>query len=273
MTNRNAAVAPILSTLLLFAIAPAYATDLAKVNGATITLEDFNRKFDEVTKFYQVKAQSKQGMLDDLIKRELGVQEARRLGLDKDPEVQERMNTVLYHALLDRQLSKQFEGINVTEQEAKRYYSKYPELRTSHIFISLRPDADAESDRAAQAKMKKISDGLKQGTSFAEMAQRFSEGTAAPMGGDLDFQGKDKLDPVYYQTALKLGAPGKTSGIIRTQFGYHIIRLTAVRPWEEVDKAQVKRLVFEERRAEIFENYMAGLRKKAKVSIQPGLLK
>ena len=278
MTNQTAAFASIVT--LLFAlgspalpVATAQAAELARVGNTIITLEDFNRKYAESTKFYQVKAQNKKGMLEDLIKRELGVQEARRLGLDKVAEVQERMNTVLYHALLDRQLSKQFEGINVTEQEAKKYYSSYPEVRTSHIFVAVRPDADKETSTAALDKIKKIADRLKAGTSFAEIAQRFSEGTAAPMGGDIDFQGKDKLDPVYYETALKLGAPGKTSGVVRTQFGYRIIRLTAIRPWEEVDKAQVKRLVFEERRAQIFETYMNGLRKNAKVSIQSGLLK
>ena len=108
--------------------------------------------------------------------------------------------------------------------------------------------------------------------SFAEIAQRFSEGPAAPMGGDIDYQTRDKLDPSYYETAVAL-QPGRVSNIIRTQYGFHIIKLTAVRPWEEVDKGQVKRMLFDERRAQIFEKYMTQLRTQAKVTVHNDLLK
>jgi peptidyl-prolyl cis-trans isomerase C/peptidyl-prolyl cis-trans isomerase D len=116
------------------------ATELAKVNSTVITLEDFNKKYKENLKFFQYKAPSKTSVLDDLVKRELGIQEAKREGLDKDPEIQERMNTVLYHALLDKKLSKEFEAIHVSDGEAKDYYARNPEVRTSHIFVALRPE-------------------------------------------------------------------------------------------------------------------------------------
>src|SRR3954468_7701454 len=99
-------------TPVLIAIPVHAATELAKVNGSVITLEDFNKKYRENLKFFQFKIPTRKGVLDDLIKRELGVQEAKRLGLDNDPEVIDRINTVLYHALLDKKLSKDFEGIH-----------------------------------------------------------------------------------------------------------------------------------------------------------------
>ncbi len=249
-------------------------TELAKINGTVITLEDFNKKYKESMKFFQFKALSKKNLLDDLIKRELGIQEAKKLGLDRDPEVMDRINTVLYHALLDKRLSKDFEGINVTDDEAKDYYSKYPEIRTSHIFVAVRPDASPEEEKKAQEKIQKLqAEHLKDGkTSFAEVAQRYSEGVAAPMGGDIDYQTKDKLDPTYYETAVKLKSPGKVSGIIRSQFGFHIIKLTGIRSWTETDKAQIKRLLFEEKRSQIFEKYMSQLRQQAKVSVKNDLL-
>ncbi|MGK5089839.1 peptidylprolyl isomerase, partial [Bdellovibrionota bacterium FG-2] len=187
------------------------ATELAKVNGAVITLEEFHKKYRENLKFFQFKAPTKAGVLDDLIKRELGIQEAKRSGLDKDPDVLDRMNTVLYHALLDKKLSKDFEGIHITDEEAKEFYSRNPEIRTSHIFVALRPDAKLEEEKKALEKIKRIQEEqIKPGKmGFAEVAQRFSEGVAAPMGGDIDYQSKDKLDPTYYETAVKLRAPGK----------------------------------------------------------------
>jgi parvulin-like peptidyl-prolyl isomerase len=251
------------------------ATELARVGSTVITLEDFNKKYRDNLKFFQFKAPSKKNVLDDLIKRELGIQEARKIGLDKDPDVIERMNTVLYHALLDKKLSKEFEAITITDAEAEAYYNKNPEIRTSHIFIGVPAGAKPEDEKKALEKIRKIqNENLKPGKmSFAEVAQRFSEGVAAPMGGDIDYQTKDKLDPAYYSAALALKTPGKVTDVVRTQFGYHIIRLTAVRPWDEADKAQVKRILFDEQRAKIFDKYMAQLRANGKVTVKADLLK
>ncbi|OFZ01052.1 MAG: hypothetical protein A2Z97_14320 [Bdellovibrionales bacterium GWB1_52_6] len=251
------------------------ASELARVNNKVITLEDFNKKFGESVNFFQFKARGKKVFLEDLIKRELGIQEARRLNLDKDPEIMERVNSVLYQALIEKKLAKEFEAIQVSDPEAKSYYDKYPEIRSSHIFAAIPAGARPEDEKKALDKIKKIYDQyVKDGkTSFAEIAQRFSEGVAAPMGGDIDYQTKDKLDPVYYDTALKLKTPGKISNIVRSQFGYHIIKLTAVRSWEDVDKAQIKRLVFDEKRALIFEKFMNQLRQQAKVSVRSDLIK
>lgn len=250
------------------------ATELARINNSVITLEDFNKKYRDNLRFFQLKQPSKQNVLDDLVKRELGIQEAKRQGLDKDPEVIDRMNTILYHALLEKKLTKDFESIHVTDDEAKSYYDRNPEIRTSHIFVAVRPDANAKDQKEAYDKIKRIKDEhLADGKmSFTEVAQRFSEGPAAPMGGDIDYQTRDRLDPNYYETALKLGA-GKVSGIIRSRFGYHIIKVTAIRPWDEVDKAQVKRMKFEEQRTQIFEKYMTALKSQAKVKVNQELIK
>lgn len=251
------------------------ATELAKVNTKVITLEDFNDKYRENLKFFHFSKPSKENVLDDLIKRELGIQEARKLGLDRDPEVQERMETVLYHALLEKNLGKEFEKIHVTDDEASSYYKKNPEIRTSHIFVAVPAGADKATEEKALKKIKKIMDqnlGAEK-MNFAEAAQRFSEGPSAPMGGDIDYKTKDQLDPTYYDTAVKLGSAGSTSGIVRSQFGYHIIRLTAVRGWGDTDKAKIKRLVFENRRQEMFDRYMTDLRKKAQVSVNNNLIK
>jgi peptidyl-prolyl cis-trans isomerase C/peptidyl-prolyl cis-trans isomerase D len=251
------------------------ATELARVNTKVITLEEFNKKYQDNLRFFQVKPPTKKGVLDDLIKRELGIQEAKRLGVDRDPEVIDRMNTVLYHALLEKKLTKNFESIHVTDDEAKSFYDKNPEIRTSHIFVSVRTDAKPDEQKKAYDRIRKIqSDFLADGKmSFAEVAQRYSEGPAAAMGGDIDYQTRNQLDPVYYETAIKLGSTGKVSGIVRSQFGYHIIKLTAIRRWEETDKAQIKRLVFEEQRAKIFDKYMDSLKSQAQLSSHPELLK
>lgn len=251
------------------------ATELAKINNQVITLEDFNKRYQENLKFFQANTPTKKGVLDDLIKRELAIQEAKKMGLDKDPEVIDRMNTVLYHALLDKKLSKDFDAIHVSDDEAKAFYAKNPEVRTSHIFVAVAPGAKPDEVAKAKARIQKIYDEHvrpgKEG--FPEIAQHWSEGPAAQMGGDIGYQTKDKLDPKYYEEAVALRSPGKVSGIVRSQFGFHIIKLTAVRAWEDTDRPLVKRLVVEKRREEIFDRYMGQLRNQARVSVHPELLK
>ncbi|MBY0469888.1 peptidylprolyl isomerase [bacterium] len=251
------------------------ATELAKINGTVITLEDFNKRYQENSKYFPFRAPTRQAVLEDMIKRELAVQEAKKMGLDRDPVVIDRMQSVLYHSLVEKKLGKEFEAISVTTAEAKEYYQKNPEIRTSHVFVSVAPGANAEADRKALARIKAVyEDHIRPGKmSFAEVAQRFSEGTAAPMGGDIDYQTKDRLDPKYYDEAVRLRTPGQVSGIVRSQYGYHVIKLTAIRPWSETDQPRIKQLLIEERRQQILDKYLGQLRQGAKVSVQSSLIK
>lgn len=261
------------TALLIFTQAHA-ATELAKINGSTLSLEDFNRRFSESQKTFQAKPVTKQRILDEIINREVAIQEAKKEGVDRDVEVQDRIGAILFQGLLEKKLKPELEKIQVTDADAKSFYSKNPEIRTSHIFVSVSPEAKPEDVAKAKDRISSAEKALKEGKmSFAEVAQKFSEGPSAHLGGDVDYQAKDRLDPAYYDTAVSLRSPGKTSGIVRSQFGFHIIRVTAVRSWEEADQNQAKRLLFQEKRDHLVEQYVAQLRKKATVSIHSELLK
>ncbi|MBI3544630.1 MAG: peptidylprolyl isomerase, partial [Deltaproteobacteria bacterium] len=189
------------------------AQELAKVNSDVITVEEFNSKYKENMKFFRYKTPTKKNVLEDMIKRDLGIQEARRLGLDKDPEVIERINTVLYHSLLDKKLAGQFDTIQITNDEIEEYYKRNPEIRTSHIFVQVRFDATRQQEEAARKKMilvkGELDRAIKEGNgTFAEVARKYSEGVAAAAGGDIDYQTKDKLDPAYYAAAVALKKHG-----------------------------------------------------------------
>lgn len=264
---------PLLGSVLLCGTAFA-AVELARVNGKVITLEEFNKKYQELLPLLQTKIPSRQTVLEDMIKREAGVQEARRLKLDQDPAVQDELESVLFQALLRKQLAKDIEKIQITDSDARAIYTKSPDVRTSHIFIAVAPGATKEEEAVAQKTLKDIQTReLSSGKSFSEVAQKFSEGVAAPMGGDIDYQSKAQLDPTYYSTALSLRTPGKVSGIVRSQFGYHIIKLTAIRPWNEVDPSVVKQEIFNSRKQSLFDRYVSGLRSKAQVQVKNNLIK
>jgi peptidyl-prolyl cis-trans isomerase C/peptidyl-prolyl cis-trans isomerase D len=262
-----------LASLCLISIGAYAATEVAKVNGKTITLEEFNKKYQAMLPLYQGKTPTRAVVMEDLIKRELGVQEAKRLKLDQDPEVVDEMNTVLYQSLLRKQLAKDLEKITITDTDARAWYNKNPEIRTSHIFFAIPPNATKEDEVSARKRMAEAEKELSAGKSFAEVAQKHSEGVAAPMGGDIDYQAKSKLDPAYYSAALGLRKPGNVSGIVRSQFGLHKIKLTAIRPWGDVDPSAVKAELLNERKQSLFDNYMKGLRSRAQITVKNELLR
>ncbi len=261
--------------LSILTLSPANAvTEVAKVNDKVITLEQVNARITEQARSGSPVALTKKTAVDELVKREAAIQEAKKLKLDQDPTIAERINNVLYFAVLEKKLGSDFEKITLSDAEAKNWYEKNPEIRTSHIFVVLPQGSSSDDEKKAAAKLNATLADIRAGKiSFAEAAQKNSEDPSAAMGGDLDYRMKDRLDPAYYHAALKLGKSGDISSIVRTPFGLHLIRLTGKHNWSEVDRQHVKRLILEDKKQEIISRYLDGLRQKAKVTINSGALK
>jgi peptidyl-prolyl cis-trans isomerase C len=249
-------------------------TEVARVNDKVITLEQVNARVAEQARSGALTGLSKKAALDELIKREAAVQEAHKMKLEQDPAIAERINNVLYYGVLEKRLGGEIEKITLSDAEAKNWYEKNPEIRTSQVFIALSPDATAEEEKKAAARLSQIASEIKGGKmSFAEAAQKNSEDPSAAMGGDLDYRMKDRLDPEYYRAALRLGKVGEISSPIRTPFGMHLVRLTGKHSWIEVDRTRVKRIILEDRRQEIVTRFLNDLRQKSKVSVNDKLIK
>jgi peptidyl-prolyl cis-trans isomerase C/peptidyl-prolyl cis-trans isomerase D len=132
----------------------------------------------------------------------------------------------------------------------------------------------SDEEAKAEKRLGEILSEIKSGKrSFAEAAQQYSEDPSAPMGGDLDYRMKDRLDPAFFKAAVKLGKVGDIAGPVRTPFGYHLVRLTGKRSWLEADRARVKRLILEEKRQDLVTRFLNDLRQKAKVSTNEKALK
>lgn len=249
-------------------------TELARIGSRVITLEEFNKRYEEASRFFPYSPPSKKSVLDDLVKRELGIQEAKKIGIDKEPEMIDRVNGLYYQALVEKKLGKDMAAINITDEETKKYYSSNPEIRTSHVYLALSPTASPEIQKEVESRINEILTKYVQPgkMSFAEIAQKHSEGPNAAVGGDMDYQTRDRLDPTYYKAAMSLKV-GQVSGVVKSPYGYHIIKLTAVRSWEDVDKAKLKRMLFEQKRQEQFEKFMSSLRAKSEVTIKADLIK
>ena len=132
---------------------------------------------------------------------------------------------------------KEFESkVSVTADEAKVYYDSYPQfftspplVRTQHIIIKVSPDAPQVRVVEALTKINAVQEKLADGQTFEELARQYSEGPSAADGGSLGFIKPGQMDPVFEKTAFTL-PPGKISSVIRTQFGFHIIKVTHRQP-------------------------------------------
>jgi peptidyl-prolyl cis-trans isomerase D len=134
----------------------------------------------------------------------------------------------------------------VSESEIQAYYNahladfKVPEeVKTRHILISAPKGADAATDNAAKAKAQDVLKQLQSGGNFADLAKKYSDDPGSKdQGGDLPLMPTSNLDPAYAQAAMALN-PGQTSGLVRSQFGYHIIQTEQKQPAHTKSLAEV----------------------------------
>ncbi len=266
--SRLSATVLALGMVSLSAQAALDADTVAEVNDKKISKTEFDRRYKDSLKIFKFTAPTKANVLNDIINFEVAVEEAKRRGLDKKPEYKERMDAVLYQALVEEALTEKFaKAVEVSDADARAYCERNPEIRTSHIFVQLAADAMKESEKNATATINKALKDLAAGQKFEKVANTYSEGYAKDAGGDIGFQAKDKLDPAYYAAAKKLGVGQYTKAAVRSQFGLHVIKLTGVKDCKNINIPEYQRMVYDEKRAKIFDDYLRGLRSKAKVSI------
>ena len=195
---------------------------LAKVNGQPIHLSDLKdaaqtlppnaRGMPEQVLFPM--------LLDQLIDGRALLIEARKTGLDKDPEVLRQTKAAADQVLQSAMLSKQV-GPSITEAAVKARYDQEiagkpgaEEVHAKHILVDNEADA------------KKIIADLGKGGDFAALAKQYSKDTtAAAHGGDLGFFKKDEMVPEFATAAFAL-QPGQVSQTpVHTQFGWHVIQV------------------------------------------------
>jgi peptidyl-prolyl cis-trans isomerase C/peptidyl-prolyl cis-trans isomerase D len=246
---------------------------VAVVGTKQITIKELNDKYDEVVK-NTINPPSKEVFLEDLVRYEMGVQEAMKKGLQDDPVVKERMRQEIYKGLIERELGKPISEIKVTDKEMQDYYKNNPEIRTSHILIQFRPDATPEQKKAARDRAEEIFAEVKKSKRpFEELAALYTDDVLSKRtNGDVGWQSNVTLVPPYYQAALKAKV-GDVVGLVETQYGYHIIKVTGRHGYADADKRQIRAAVYDEKRKEIFDAYFARLKKQYPVKVNKDALK
>lgn len=243
---------------------------LAMVGNTKITQADLEREIKNLPEFAQKLfegGEGKERFLNELIKKELLYQEALKKGLDKDSEYQKKVEDFKKLTLIGQLLEKEIQSkAKVTEPDAKAYYEKHKaelasvsQIKASHILVK------------TEAEAKKISETLKKGANFAELAKKYSiDPGSAKNGGDLGYFSPGQMVPEFEQAAAKL-KPGEISEPVKTKFGYHIIKVTDKKMGKPVDFEKVKNAIMQrlsaEKQKEVFDSYVEDLKKSYKVEI------
>jgi peptidyl-prolyl cis-trans isomerase C len=137
-------------------------------------------------------------------------------------------------------------SVSVSDEEIHSFYTANqnrfvsPEqVRARHILIKVKPDAD----RAAQEATKKTIDDIRaqaeSGSDFAELAKKHSEDSSAARGGDLGFFSRGQMVPPFETAAFAL-KPGEISEVLKTRFGYHIIKMEEHREASSIPEEAVR---------------------------------
>jgi peptidyl-prolyl cis-trans isomerase C len=174
----------------------------------------------------------------DVITQKLLARRARAEGLDSDPEVAIRIaqatDSLLYALYLERHGAATVDP-SLGERLARDEYRARPEkfkrdeqVHVRHILVKNCACGGEEAQTQARLKAESILARLKSGESFEEIARAESDdpGTAR-RGGDLGFFGRGKTVKPFEDAAFALTQPGELSGVVESEFGYHILRLEA----------------------------------------------
>lgn len=130
-------------------------------------------------------------------------------------------------------------------------YSTPEQVRASHILLK----TEGKDDAAVKAKAEDLLKQARAGADFADLARKYSEDDSNNKnGGDLDYFGRGRMVPEFDQVAFAL-EPGQISDVVKTQFGYHIIKLTdkkaaTTRPLADVRQQLQDQLAYERAQAQ-----------------------
>lgn len=157
-----------------------------------------------------------------------------------------------------------------TEEDLEAYRQEQAEeVRAQHILFLVNPEATEEERAEIEARAEAVLDSIEAGADFAEMARRHSEDGSAGMGGDLNYFSRGDMVGPFEEAAFALQDSGDvTDEPVRTQFGYHIIRLTGRRTGELMDTARARGVILRERQQEAMEAGFERLRDEADVVVR-----
>ena len=259
--KKQVLIASALVSLLSMGATAALAQNIAIVNGKAVP----KARMDSLSLQLQstgrpITPEVQEQMRQHLISLEVFTQEADKLGLASSDEFKAQME-LARQTVLANQLIKDFEKKNaVTDELLKAEYDKFAaanggkEIKARHILV------DKEADAAA------IIASLKKGAKFDDIAKKRSKDTGSgAKGGDLDWANPSSYVPEFSAALLALKKGQLTDKAVKTQFGFHVIRVDDVRDIKLPAFDEVKPQIADQMKQDKRATYQRDLMGKAKV--------
>jgi peptidyl-prolyl cis-trans isomerase C len=248
--------------------APAATTATAKdadpviMSAGTLTIRksEFEAALKTLPAEYQGMLQQPQGrrqFADDFLRMRLLASEGAKAGLQNDPDVINQLNLMRENLVATAQLKKIDSGITVSDADVQKAYAdnakEYEQVKARHILIAPKGSPAAQAgkdltDEQAKAKAEDLRKQIVAGANFEELAKKESDDAGSGAhGGDLGSFGHGQMVPEFEQAAFAAKV-GDVTPVVKTQFGYHIIKVEAhdttpleqVRPTIEKNLKQAK---------------------------------
>jgi peptidyl-prolyl cis-trans isomerase C len=152
-------------------------------------------------------------------------------------------------------------------EENSQYFTQPEQVRASHILIMVEPDAEESIKKDALDRITGIKERLNGGEEFSELARTLSEGPSNANGGDLGAFGRGQMVKPFEDAVFAMNV-GDVSDVVETQFGYHLIKLTAKNAQTNVPLEQVRTQIVDHltqlKMAELINGYI--------ITIKPGAI-
>ncbi|MBP8061542.1 MAG: peptidylprolyl isomerase [Polaromonas sp.] len=259
--KKQVLIATALASLLSLGTSAALAQNVAIVNGKAVPkarMEALSQQFQSTGRPVTPEVQDQ--MRQHLIALEVFSQEADKLGLSSSDDFKAQMELARQNVLAN-QLIKDFEKKNaITDELLKAEYDKFAaanggkEIKARHILVEKEADAVA------------IIASLKKGGKFEDIAKKRSKDTGSgAKGGDLDWANPTSYVPEFSAALLKLNKGQLTDKPVKTQFGFHIIRVDDTRDIKLPSFDEVKPQIADQMKQDKRGNFQRDLLGKAKV--------
>lgn len=250
-STRAALLAGLASAFLM--AAPSFSQEdkvLAKVGDRNITAAELDQVMADMAQQFQSfpEQERRARALDSLIDITVLAERARAEGIDKEPTLMRRMELLRDRALHNGYFQQKVQP-TVTDEALKARYDEeiakaepQQEVQARHILVKTEEEAKA------------IIGELEGGADFVELAKQKSTGPSGPKGGDLGYFGKGRMVPAFEEAAFALEKGAYTKTPVKTQFGFHIIKVEDKRdqplPAFEESKDQLRQVMLTEAYAE-----------------------
>ena len=240
---------------------PVAAQNVAIVNGKPVPKERVDMLQAQLTKAGRPVSPEMQGQLkDEVITREIFMQEAQKRGLDGSDDFKSQME-LARQTILIRELFADYQKQNpVTDAEVKAEYDKFAaansgkEYKARHILVEKEDEA------------KKIIADLKKGSKFEDLAKKMSKDPGSGKnGGDLDWANPSSYVPEFAEAMIKLKKGETTPAPVKSQFGWHVIRVDDIREAQLPKLEEVKPQITQQLQQQKLAQFQESLRKAAKV--------